>query len=426
MLCKNCGKRIGKSAAFCRWCGSKIEKPETESAVKTPFLSKTFFAKLFGAFKQKKVLVLSVTLTIVVVIACLFVWGFFASRVNIADYIEINEAVGLSGYASLDYDFDYVALARDLDLDDMRDIKELKELEEDGVFNWGMKTSELRSIERDYDLDLDDFIELYRSVKIKIDNDGRLKNGDKARLEIEVYNNDELDKRLVGGELYFKVEDLDDATNLDLFGNTEIKFSGANGQGSITFLKDDSEAWRNSVSFTYNNVGRLSNGDTVVITASVSNYEYNKEELEKEGTRLPKTSRKTVTVEGLSTYIEFEDINEKVIDKVFDYIKATCLGQGHTNPTISGIYWVKSRENTGYYMGRNAIIINMAATQYADGYSYPVNKVCYVTDICKDENGNVVFSTTPNVLFYAAGMDEIEIVANLSGQFKGYELVTVN
>lgn len=428
MLCKNCGKHICKSAAFCSRCGAKNEK--SEATDKAPCAVKTFFTNIVGKIKLKKAWVLTISLGLVLLIGVtgLLVWRFFANKVDVTDYIEIDDAVGLSGYASLEYDFDYVKLSRELDLDDIRDIKELRELEEDGIFYWGMKTAELRNIERQYDLDLDDFIDLYKSIKIKVDNDGRLKNGDKVCLKVEVYDDEEFDKRLVGGELFFEVEDLDEAVVVDLFGKTVIGFSGENGQGSVSFSKDTSEDWRSAVIFTCNEAaGKLSNGDTVTVTATVDNYEYYREKLVKEGKHLPKTAQKKVTVEGLTSYADFEDINDAVIDKAFSLIKATCLDPGHTSPSSNGVYWIKSTENsvTNYLEAKNGIVINMASTEYYDGESHKVNKLCILTDISKDERGNIVFSTTPNVLFYATGMNEIEIISKLNNYFEGYELISI-
>ena len=67
----------------------------------------------------------------------------------------------------------------------------------------------------------------------------------------------------------------------------------------------------------------------------------------------------------------------------------------------------------------------METTEYTDGGSHKYNKICVLTDIAKDENGNLVFSTTPNVLFSATGWGEMEIVSNITSMFKGYELVTI-
>lgn len=436
MLCKNCGKRVRKSDAFCKKCGVKIEiEPivSIDDGMDTSKPAKFSFANIISKSKlSKKTLIaaISVGCALVIGVFGLLTWAFFANRVDLTDYIEIDDVTGLNDYASLEFEFDYVKLAKDLDLDDIRDIKELKDLEEDEVFYWGMKTSELKFIALQYGLDLDEFIDLYRAIEIKIDNDGSLKNGDTAKIEVVVSGDDEFDKKLVGGKMFFEVEGLKDALVVDLFSATSVVFNGESGKGTVSFDKKNSDSWMSSLVFSSTNQTDLSNGDTITVTATFTNtktYETLKKELVREGKHLPKTAQKKFTVSGLSSYAQFEDIDDAVIEEAFNYIKATCLTPGYTNSSLSRVYWIGNspEHNCENYLGKNGLIINMASTEYFYDSSHTINKICVVTDISKNENGEIIFGTTPKVLFDATGMHEVDIVTNINTHFKGYELVAI-
>lgn len=439
MLCKNCGKHIYKSAAFCSKCGAKNEKPPAEAIndalVAAKADEKSSFAKCIGRFWRNKKLFITVTsvcCAVVIGVFGLLAWAFFANRINITDYLDIEGTEGLNDYASLEYDFDYVELAEDLDLDDIRDIEELKELEYDGIFYWGMKTSQLKLIASQYDLDLDDFIDLYKAIEIKVDNDGRLRNEDRAKLEVVVSaDKDKFDKKLVGGEMFFDVDDLEDAVVLDLFSAVNITYEGENGNGQLTFKRNSSDSWKSSVFVSSTRMSGLSNGDVITVTAQITNdktYETLKKELEKEGKYLPKSAQKDFTVTGLSTYAEFDDIDDEIIDKAYDLMKTCHLNFNNVEVSAKSAYFVEIIEGeSAYYMeARNALIINLSYTEYIDiNGSRPRTMVCMLANIVKNDDGTLGFTKESRILFEGSNMSELEVISNINEIFVGYDMVVV-
>lgn len=440
MLCKNCGKRVRKSDAFCKKCGVKIEiEPivSIDDGVDTSKPAKFSFANIISKSKlSKKTLIaaISVGCALIIGVFGLLTWAFFANRVDLTDYIEIDDVTGLNDYASLEFEFDYVKLAKDLDLDDIRDIKELKDLEEDEVFYWGMKTSELKFIALQYGLDLDEFIDLYRAIEIKVDNDGSLKNGDTAKIEVVVSGDDEFDKKLVGGKMFFEVEGLKDALVVDLFSATSVVFNGENGKGAVSFDKKNSDSWMSSVVFSSTNQTDLSNGDTITVTAKFTSdviYESLKKELVKDGMHLPKSAHKDFTVTGLYTYAEFDDITDEILDNAFIVMKSTHMTQSLGNISEKDVYYIDSAENvSNYYMeAKNAIIINLTCTENFDIYNNysgtTRNMVCMLANIVKNTDGTIGFTSKSTVLFEGYEMNSLEIVDKLADCFAGYHVIAI-
>ena len=440
MLCKNCGKHIYKSAEFCSKCGAKNEKPKVKTTnIVMPnayTTKKSSFAKsMFWQNKKLLIALVSISCAIIIGLLGLLTWVFFINKINVANYIDIDGVEGLNGYASLEYDFNYVKLAKDLDLDDIRDIKELEELEEDGVFYWGMKTSELKLIASQYNLDLNDFIRLYKAIEIKEDNNGRLKNGDKAKIEVIVSaDNDEFDKKLVGGKVFFQVDDLEKAIVIDLFDAVNIVYSGEDGNGTASFSPKSADAWMSSIIISSTRQSGLSNGDTITLTAkfvSDATYESLKKELVKDGMHLPKSSQKDFTVAGLYTYAEFDDITDEILDNAFSVIKSTHMAQSLGNISEKDVFYIDGAKNVSdYYMeAKNAIVINLTYTENLDIYNNysgtTKNMVCMLANIVKNTDGTIGFTSKSTVLFEGYEMNSLEIVDRLNDFFVGYQVIAI-
>jgi len=101
------------------------------------------------------------------------------------------------------------------------------------------------------------------AIKIKVENEENLSNGDKIKVTVNV--DQEKTKKIKGGTKEFKVSGLDEPKKL----STEAAekhlvpvFSGVSGRGTVKFENTFSDELRN-VYFTAKNNGKLSNGDEV-------------------------------------------------------------------------------------------------------------------------------------------------------------------
>lgn len=438
MFCKKCGNSLPDGATFCGGCGAKIEVPAPVVEEAVPVVQEAAPTIQEAPVKSDKkkskkalvIAIVAVVLAAVIGVAGFLVWKIFFNKVDLVEYMDVDGTSGFSGYASLDYEFKFVDLARDLELDGLKDIKELKDLQDDGDFYWGMSAAELKSLAKEYDLDIDEFIDLYKAIEIKVPNNGSLKNGDKGDIEIIVSDDADFSKKLVGGKVAFEVEDLEEAEVLDLFGETEITFTGKNGEGSMNINKDYSSSWRYSVSFEADKE-TFSNGDTVVVTATVKeeNYKSYYNDLMEDGYYLPKTQTKEFTISGLTVYAELKDITADVQTEAVNFIKSKSFANSsYDKVTCGSIYFVSrdGAESSSYYGRENAILLVFTTEKtytYLGKYTYTY--MYRISDIKLDEEGKVIIDTNNSYGSLFTITDSTNINERIESYYTGYTVKKV-
>lgn len=127
------------------------------------------------------------------------------------------------------------------------------------------------------------------SISYKIEPDSGLKNGDKVRLTVEWDKNTakKLNIGVKGKERTFTVSGLEPATEVDAFASLEVSYEGYDGNGRLVMNNTATDDFGGSVHFEAEKSEGLSNGDSIKVTAAVSdyildNYNYVLRETEKE------------------------------------------------------------------------------------------------------------------------------------------------
>ena len=143
------------------------------------------------------------------------------------------------------------------------------------------------------------------------DNYNDLSNGDE--LTITLYLNswiyDSIDELCISNgykpiELTktYKVEGLTELTEIDIFEDVVVNFSGINGEGDANIGTDSDKHFITELNFQLDKDYDLSNGDTVV--ASAWTWYVDVEHYLAEYGYIPKELEKTYTVSGLGSYVE--------------------------------------------------------------------------------------------------------------------------
>lgn len=402
MFCEKCGKELPEGATFCNQCGSKIEelkemdmKEEKNDKVDDHVKSKDinlFIQKL----KEDKSLQKKFGAVVgAIVLVCILLFVFLGGRsTNLEEYLIVDEITGINefGYieASLDWDRLYADLYGEANFD------------EDSLAGFQQAY--------EYDKQLD---KLKDSIVIKIENNGNLSNGDQVKIVADFDENkkETIGKSLSDGEMSYEVEGLKNGVKLDLFDEKfiEVTYSGVSGSAKIDVdMKDFGRPWTiidDHVEYTFDKSENISNGDKIVITATIDGDSYDNviSRLSNDGYGVAKVQTKEVEVKGLIENIKPTDITDEGIEEAKKkamecFKKENPEYSKYKNVKIAGVYFYdKIDKSEPYKNAYNGIkfynSLNVMITYSEDTFFGTYDRTIRIVfcDV-RVENGKVILS----------------------------------
>lgn len=223
-------------------------------------------------------------------------------------------------------------------------------------------------------------------ISLIISKDQNLSNGETVTLEIAV--NEEAAERnhvaFTRTSTEFTVEGLKEIEKIDVFDSLSIRFAGENGKGIVTIVNDSEDPFLREVRYLCEPSENLSNGDAVHIRAIIT-----PEMIEKYG-KTAETSEMEVTAESLSIYpLRIEEFSESAFTQLYEkgleslastvfsdnarYSSAAdpegtdlLSGMYLENVTLSDVYLITPRDNSGPSQFHNRMILIMHVTSGDD------------------------------------------------------------
>ncbi len=150
-------------------------------------------------------------------------------------------------------------------------------------------------------------------IKYNLEPKENLKNGDTVTLTVE-YTKGSNDKvKIIGGEKKLKVKDLPEGTELDIFKDVEVNFTGVSPKGQAEVINKSEEGFVKNIYFTVEPSSNLKIGDKVTVKADFN------EDAAIENMFIIKSDTKEYTVEKLDAYLDkasqFDNETKKTIIK---------------------------------------------------------------------------------------------------------------
>ncbi len=372
MFCPNCGKELPEGVTECPCSSQAPEQPVTE--IEQPVAEVAAVTESTEVVAPKKpinkklltIILAAVAGVAVLAVAAVVIISTFFNSLDITEYVKLTGAEGLDGYGTAKYTVDFTKLAQELEFDDLRDINAFNKAIKNGEYPMPTSSKDVEMIEDSLDLDLDDIEDLFEAVTFTVENDGKIKNGDTVTLKIEVDDKiNNFSKKLEGGTLTVKASGLAQATPVDVFEDVYVSFSGENGKGTANINTDNDFYY---IEYSIDEEESLTNGDTVTVTATVNEAEYETHlnAAVAEGKYLPKTATKEFTVEGLVSYItSAEQFTETEIEEFIQAARALRKTEEEYNDLVlksTYVYWVKMAEDS---QKRDVVAVTV---KYEGGY----------------------------------------------------------
>jgi hypothetical protein len=417
MFCSKCGKQIPDGASLCEECAAAQQPAETPVAEApaevAPVAAAPVAPKKKIAIDPKLIKIVAPIVGAVVVVAVVLIVLFSTvfNRLKLTDYIKITGVEGYDGHASVVYEIDFKGLAEELKFERTKDIKKLQNLIEDGEVDIPTTKDEVEAIEEEYDLKLKEVRKLIGAFEIEIEGDGEFSNGDEVKLVIEADDDADLKKKLIGGELTYKVEGLEELEQLDLFSAYEVTFSGMSGKGYIDVSRESYNGWKSALSYTIDKESELSNGDTVKVTITVNNYEYYFNKMLAEGCYLPETAEKTFTVSGLQSYLSKDKIDATITEEAIKIAK-TYFG-APDEWTLGKVYFLKSKDGVSGSYVDNYIVVTFSKP----GSYWTSTRTIGLTDNKVDDKGTVQLAESSYCLFSGTDKTEAQLLKQLQDYY---------
>lgn len=328
MFCPSCGEKIEDGSKFCTKCGNEILEtpdevvepsqpvsvpPVEEPTIQQPSkLEKPKKEKPKKEKKEKKPKNKNVFVVIGIVIALLLAGGagaayFFLFRkttIDLEKYAEITYS-GYNGYGTASLEVDWDKLTEDYagKLEFTSEGK--KELESLGVL------SELVS---------DDPVDyLEDSITAELDKKEELSNDDIIHITWDI--NKDLEKEIkvefkYDNETEYTVSGLEKIEEADIFKDIKVKYSGMNGEGTVSGYECDDEDIQSHLSAEPSS--NLSEGDKIIVTLD---KDYIEQYSQKTGKK-PKETSKEYTVTALDKYAEkLSDFSDASIETAKNVMK---------------------------------------------------------------------------------------------------------
>ena len=230
--------------------------------------------------------------------------GCGSTTIDLNKYVTI-EAEGYDSMGTLNYTFDYEAFEKDYDGKIKANVKSSD----------GGTAAEI-ALELAFGAEVTDVFVDY-CVNYQLDKRSELSNGDVVNLTWNCEDEDAkkfFNVKLKYSDIQYTVKGLDEVGTFNPFDYVNVSFSGISPYGSVTITPDYDRTEMQYVNFTVDKNNGLKNGETVVVSASISGNAASF--VERYGCTLGKTEE-TYTVEGLSGYIaDIEDVPTELFNKM--------------------------------------------------------------------------------------------------------------
>lgn len=193
--------------------------------------------------------------------------------------------------------------------------------------------------------------DLYDAVDFEIVPAEDISNGDEITVTVTVDNTKFEDQKfqLEGGTLTFTAEGLEEVETFDPFTNVTVTYEGYAPNGTA-YVSSPSDL---NLSFSLDKNTGLSNGDTITVTAETYTGASMEEYCAQYG-KMPLSTEKTYTVEGLAAYASEiaeipEDMMQKMDAQAQDVFKAYVAQswdepEGLQSITLLGHYFLKPKD----------------------------------------------------------------------------------
>lgn len=158
-------------------------------------------------------------------------------------------------------------------------------------------------------------------IKYNLEPKENLKNGDTVILTVEYTKGGNDKVKIIGGEKKLKVKDLPEGTQLDIFKDVEVNFTGVSPKGQAEVINKSTEDFVKTIYFTVEPSSNLKIGDKVTVKA-----DYN-ENSAIENMFIINSDTKEYTVEKLDAYLDkasqFDDeTKETILKEANDIVEA--------------------------------------------------------------------------------------------------------
>lgn len=337
MFCKHCGSENDDNTKFCRECGQPLEDRASQKEKEADHApSEKKGSSLTDKIKAlpKKVL-MAVGAGTAIIMLLLFVVLGMEDSIDMNQYLTI-EAEGYDGYGKLHAAINWDAVEEKYG-------EKLSFTEEAGKTFGG-----LVSLMSPMDA-------LQDCVRVELEKYSGLSNGDTVAYTWTVDEDlaNMLKCKIKCKDGSFSVSDLQKAETFDLFSQLEVEFTGTAPQGKVSLTYTGSELRTNA--FHCDKSSGLSNGDTITVSISDSNVELLSEQLGK----VPESSEKQYTVQGLNSYVtKASEIDETALSEMQKQASDEYISQAAQwkedkklqNLSYLGNYLLTSKDGDGNYL----------------------------------------------------------------------------
>lgn len=378
-FCGKCGAENDSNAKFCKKCGAPLVQATVEEQSNPKVVPANNPVKPNDSVVENsisntgkkistKVVAGICALGVIVIVGIFFVLNA-KPTININKYLKV-ESEGYDGYGNVQVSVDWDAIAE----------------------KYGSKLEYTKKAKSEYSelLGLMTPVEAVKeSVNVELDTNSKLSNGDEIKYTIAV--DDELEDYIKCNIKYedgtYTVSGLSEVGKFDAFADVSVTFSGIAPNGSAEISYSGSEL--SEYDFSLDNNYGLSNGDKIVVSINEDKIENCAELYGK----VPETSEKEYTVEGLDSYVT-------KISEITDEALASMKSQAED------AYYAHAAKSFGdgeslqglTYLG------NYLLTEKSDSYgTYNYLYMVYKADIHNTySNGNKSYDKVNNVYWYAA------------------------
>ncbi len=296
-FCTKCGAKLEDDARFCEACGAPVEEPESAPQpaasqpaapqAPVPHKNSETMKKVVDFVKKNRI---AVSIVAVVVVVAIVLGIFFATRpltVDLNKYVSV-EFDGYDTLGTASFQFNTTKFQEDYGDRIQKKSKNVQNLDE--------LLSEF----------LPSDVLLEYCVDGSFDKDHHLTNGDTVTFQWDCDDSrveEAFNIRLSYEDLSYTVEGLKEARTVDPFADLEFNFSGVSPNAQISYQNKSTEDYANWISFKVSKTSELKNGDTVTFAIhNAESADWEENLLKRYGVILSQTE-KTVTVEGLESYV---------------------------------------------------------------------------------------------------------------------------
>ena len=236
-FCENCGAQLEDEDTFCTNCGTK--QTNIEETGQQPTLQQTApseqKAKPSVKRKLNKKAVIPLVLAVAAIVVAVTVYFQMKKRVDVNQYISVE----YSGYK--------------IDRDGL--VKAVLKAQ-------GKNSSQILSDDSAQETVYDT---LRECMDITLSNSGNLSNGDTVTVKIECneYINSLLGVKLIYKEKEYKVEGLEEASQVNVFDSVRVTFSGTSPNATATVNNDSDDSYLSGLKFKLSKSSGIKTGDKI-------------------------------------------------------------------------------------------------------------------------------------------------------------------